>query len=435
MFNNTHNARLYKEAQQRLKELTLLFDASAAISASLEVDKVLEITARRITDALAADECTISIWEPEQNRIVVLQDYSPTPDSLGTVYHLADLPATLQVLTTRQPMAVHISDPDADPAEVALLKKQGDKSLLMVPMVVRDKSVGLIELFHTSEERSFTPTNVALCQTLANQAAAALENARLFQQAQQTLETLDVRARYQAHVAQAAALLAEKGTRAFSKFLSLLGKAAEVSRVCYFETLQDGDGLYWRQAAEWCAPGVRPQINNPDLQHVAASFLPFWAARLQGAGAVSGVVRTMPSPEKVILKKQDIQSTLALAVPGELAVPGFIGFDEMRYEREWDDEETAILQTAATTLANTLARERLMAQLQARAERERLVRSITDKVRRATNTQAIMQTTLRELSQMLGASQSIIRLGTPEQLQSGAEAALHRRPGQESSYS
>ena len=53
---------------------------------------------------------------------------------------------------------------------------------------------------------------------------------------------------------------------------------------------------------------------------------------------------------------------------------------------------------------------------QARAEREQLVRTITDKVRRGTDTEAIMRITVRELGQILGASKSIVRLGTREQL-------------------
>jgi GAF domain-containing protein len=53
--------------------------------------------------------------------------------------------------------------------------------LLMVPMIARDKVIGLLEVMESRRDRHFTATEIALCQTMASQSAAALENARLFQ--------------------------------------------------------------------------------------------------------------------------------------------------------------------------------------------------------------------------------------------------------------
>ncbi len=115
-----------------------------------------------------------------------MAEISQTPgyaaaDPPGTVYPLADYPASRQVLERRQPLAVRVSDPDADPAEVRLMQEQGVQHLLMVPMIVRDEVVGMLEPVQIHEDRAFTPTEIGLVQTLANQAAAALENARLYE--------------------------------------------------------------------------------------------------------------------------------------------------------------------------------------------------------------------------------------------------------------
>jgi PAS domain S-box-containing protein len=182
------NARLYQEVQQRLRELTLLFETSAALSASLDVDTVLRAMAQRITSALAAERCTISLWELEWDAVVTLLDYSRDPERWqpepqGTVYYLADYPATRQALSTRQPFIVQIGDPRADPAELAWMAADGVRSLLMVPLVVGDRAIGLLEVVESGQERVFAPGEAALCQTLANQAAAALENARLYDEA------------------------------------------------------------------------------------------------------------------------------------------------------------------------------------------------------------------------------------------------------------
>lgn len=180
------NARLYQETQQRLRELSVLFDTSAALSVTLDLSVVLDVIASQVVSILGADGCSISRWDREQNTLVTMLDYSLEgadwePDAKGNAYPLAEYPASQQVLTTRQPLAIRASDPEADPAELRLMTAQGARFLLMVPMVVRDEAVGLLEPVLIQEDREFTTTDIGLVQTIANQAAAALENARLYE--------------------------------------------------------------------------------------------------------------------------------------------------------------------------------------------------------------------------------------------------------------
>ncbi|MBN1889036.1 MAG: substrate-binding domain-containing protein [Thermoflexales bacterium] len=95
----------------------------------------------------------------------------------------------------------------------------------------------------------------------------------------------------------------------------------------------------------------------------------------------------------------------------------------------FSEQDIAVLQTMAGQVANAIENARLYEQAQARAEQERLVRTITDKIRRSPNTETIMRTTLHELGAMLGASRSVIRLGSKTQLlQDSPEFEAIRRP-------
>ncbi len=181
------NAALYQETQQHLRELTLLFETSAAVSSSLDTDRVIYTTAQRLTMALHVQGCAIYLRDRERDVLVGLIDYSDDPESwqpepVGILYPLADYPATRWVLDTRQPKVIQVSDPDADPAERKWMIEEDVQSVLMVPMVVRDRVIGLVELMEADRERAFTATEARLAQTVANQAAAALENARLFEE-------------------------------------------------------------------------------------------------------------------------------------------------------------------------------------------------------------------------------------------------------------
>ena len=82
------------------------------------------------------------------------------------------------------------------------------------------------------------------------------------------------------------------------------------------------------------------------------------------------------------------------------------------YNRHHLDLLTTIASQAAVAINNT----RLFNQEQERAKQERTVRTITDKVRRGTDTRSIMQIALEELSEVLHADVSVIQLGSREQL-------------------
>jgi signal transduction histidine kinase len=180
------NERLYQETQKRLGEVSLLYDTSSAVSRTLDLNRVLNTTAEQITAALAADGCALWIWDREEAVLVTQLDYVDNPELReprppGTVYPLDDYPAACQVLTERQPLPVQAGDEQAEPAARAWLEERQVRSALLVPIVVRDRAIGLRELSQTERDREFSANEVRLCQTLANQAAAAIENARLYE--------------------------------------------------------------------------------------------------------------------------------------------------------------------------------------------------------------------------------------------------------------
>ncbi len=185
------NARLFEAQQERLRELGILFETSAAISSSLALDEVLQTVARQMARALNVSTCSISDWDPERGLVTTLvhEDVIPglPPSDVGVAYPLDDYPATAEALKRRQPVVIQVDDPDADEAEVALLKEMQQKSLMMMPLIARDNVVGLLELYESRHVREFSEADVRLGQALANQAAVAIENARLYEQTDERL--------------------------------------------------------------------------------------------------------------------------------------------------------------------------------------------------------------------------------------------------------
>lgn len=104
---------------------------------------------------------------------------------------------------------------------------------------------------------------------------------------------------------------------------------------------------------EWCAKGIKPEINN--LKSVPLELLPDWVQAHQ-SGEIIYVPSTQSlSPDSVlyqILEPQGIQSLIALPLMKDKEAVGFIGFDAVRGERTWREIEITLLTVFAEMLTN-----------------------------------------------------------------------------------
>jgi PAS domain S-box-containing protein len=146
-------------------------------------------------------------------------------------------------------------------------------------------------------------------------------------------------------------LLAPDWHDAIDDILALLGITAGVSRA-YLIRVDGSDGFPATQLAEWCAPGVSSQFDNPTLRGTPLRDSGFarWIELMSARRDVHGVVRTFADEERVELERQQILSIAALPVFVEGAWWAFIGFDDCVEEREWTELELDSLRAVASIL-------------------------------------------------------------------------------------
>jgi diguanylate cyclase (GGDEF)-like protein len=132
---------------------------------------------------MGVDECAISYWDRPLGRLDSL-GYFPAA-LLGEIqpyFETAGYPETLRVLDGQETVIIDAEDPTADQDEVILLVQSGNRMVAMMPLVAKGTSIGLVELFSKSAVR-WDEDRLALARTMANEAAMALENARLYEDA------------------------------------------------------------------------------------------------------------------------------------------------------------------------------------------------------------------------------------------------------------
>jgi PAS domain S-box-containing protein len=179
------NARLFEETQMRVQELSMLFEVSRSLAgAPLQPREICAAVARQFIEVLGIQECGIHLLADRQGDAmwILFEEgvFRWEGEGGAEVYSLSKYPATARVVETRLPLVVQASDPEPPAAERAYMEKYGLATLAIIPMSVKGQAIGTIELSTWGEERHYTPVELNLAITLANQAAAALENARLF---------------------------------------------------------------------------------------------------------------------------------------------------------------------------------------------------------------------------------------------------------------
>jgi PAS domain S-box-containing protein len=230
------NARLFESVQQHLAEQSALLAATKAISSSLDLTIVLGSLAEKMARTLNVTRVQICDWQPDRGALTILAEYF-APDVASEIERESELGATYypldefehlgEWLQSGQIMVVQADDSDLTQPEREYLRRHGGQTLLFVPFVLKGIVVGCVQLWESRSRPAFTLDELALCQGIAQQGAIALENARLFGQAQQEImERKRAEARL-ARQAEEAALLNRVRT-ALARELEIPGLAQSV---------------------------------------------------------------------------------------------------------------------------------------------------------------------------------------------------------------
>jgi PAS domain S-box-containing protein len=153
-------------------------------------------------------------------------------------------------------------------------------------------------------------------------------------------------------------LQSESWENDIQNILARLGQSADASRVYIFENhLNDTGDLLTSQRYEWAAPGIEPQIDNPEMQNIPwrAGF-GRWEEELSRGRMIVGHLQEFPLSEQKMLQPHSIKSIVAVPIFAGPQWWGLIGFSECINEREWSPVELEALKTAASTLGAAILR-------------------------------------------------------------------------------
>lgn len=179
----TPNVAVSEQAGPRRRHDEVLADIARFAGSSLELTVVLERIVERAAALTGADRSSILLLDRSGRRLLPSAFYGMDPAFTDgwkrRPLNVSDERLSQEVIATRLPVVVDepASDPRTDKTSVEFF---GDRSLLVAPLVRRGHVLGTLFINHVREHYRFTDEDVATVTAIANQAAIAIDNARLY---------------------------------------------------------------------------------------------------------------------------------------------------------------------------------------------------------------------------------------------------------------
>jgi GAF domain-containing protein len=173
------NARLFREAAERAAELSALREVGQAITGRLELRDVLEAVVAGAMRLLGSQFTQILLWDEAAKLLTYGAAIGPEAERVKAHSYAENRGVNAAVARTQRPMI--LDDYRASP--YALPDFPDVIATITTPVMFGDRLLGVLHSHSTQPGKRFTPDNLRLLQMLATQAAIAIENARLYEEA------------------------------------------------------------------------------------------------------------------------------------------------------------------------------------------------------------------------------------------------------------
>jgi GAF domain-containing protein/ligand-binding sensor domain-containing protein len=378
------NARLYAATESRLAQITALQETSTAIASTLEIDELLHLITQQATALLEADGGILNLvdWDRNEDEAVacvgnaatVLGSRAPLDQTLSGWITLHNQPAIVSDLRGDE----RVNQAGLRAQETAVGK--AIQNMAGVPLVIKGHAIGSLVLVDKhGGQGAFDRNDIDLLVSFANQAATAIENARLFAAEQRRAEQFRV--------------ISQVGRR-ITSFLDLDNVLNQVTLLVQrsfgydhvgIALIEDGYAVYKVGAGElWQRPDFHFQ---PARLKIGEEGITGWVAAKGRPLLVSDVTQ---DPRYVWMEGSKTRSELALPIAVKEKVIGVLDV-QSNEPNAFDESDIVVLQSLADQAAVAIENARLFVAEQRRAEQFRVISEVGTHVASILTVEALLE--------------------------------------------
>ncbi len=185
-------ARLYEESKKKSRRLDTMSRISSTIVSGRYLNEILQLIVTMTAEMMNSKICSIMLLDEKQQELQIMATQSLSPEYIKKPNLKVGESVSGRAVQEKKPITVLDVTRESGYKYPELARQEGIVSMLSVPMMVKDKVVGVINSY-TSHEHSFSEEEVKILQSVANQSAIAIENTKLFDKTMEMEEALETR--------------------------------------------------------------------------------------------------------------------------------------------------------------------------------------------------------------------------------------------------
>lgn len=186
------HARLFEETRQKALQFDSLVKVSQSITSEKYLDEILNLIVVVTAEMLNSKICSVMLLEPNGTELAIKATQSLSSEYKRKPHVRVESSLIGEAVKTRRPVFVEDVQHEKRYAYRDIAAREGLTSMLAVPMLVKDKAIGVINIY-TKQQHVFTQDEIDVLQMVANQAAAAVENTKWMEEAIKAREALETR--------------------------------------------------------------------------------------------------------------------------------------------------------------------------------------------------------------------------------------------------
>ena len=175
------NARLFQESQRRAQEMSALAEVGREISATLELRTVLEKIAEYATILLNSETSAVYLPNPDQKTMTPVAVMGNDAEEIKNSQLEIGTGILGNIAKNKAGEIINNAGKDKRALIVEGTASLENEHLMAVPVMLQDRMTGLMAIWRVGEGAEYSETEFDFFKNLAQQASIAIENARLFQ--------------------------------------------------------------------------------------------------------------------------------------------------------------------------------------------------------------------------------------------------------------
>ncbi len=172
------NSRQYRKLEKRASQLSTLSEVSKTITSDLYLEEILQLIVAATADTLSFKICSLMLLDEDKQELVIKATQSKSREYAKKPNIKLGESVAGRALAKGQPITVYDLKNSHEYSTPDLARSEGLSSLASIPLLVKNKKVGVLNCY-TEKPHRFTDEEISVLTALGNHAAIAIEHAKL----------------------------------------------------------------------------------------------------------------------------------------------------------------------------------------------------------------------------------------------------------------